>query len=302
MIKNSFKLIISIILIITTSACSSNSNSFWEFKPHFSTGTYIDAYAIIEDGKVNRMGIPKEDIDKMNDIINDKYGIQFIDDNRIYALKDFGKNYRIKFYNDFKMTVNGKEYIISKEKIRYSKYDYYLKLPVKITHTDYNGYILDTGEIEIIDTDGKIIRPKTEIPPILLKKIIYRRVFNNINGKEYIMSKEKIRYSEYDYDLKLPVKIAHTDYDEYILDIGEIEIIDTDGKIIRPRTKIPPILFKKTIYRTFVNDINGYDFDVYYRGWAEDYPKDPSTLKKMYNSIEEMKKSFKESKKEISNN
>ena len=227
MIKNSFKLIISIILIITTSACSSNSNSFWEFKPHFSTGTYIDAYAIIEDGKVNRMGIPKEDIDKMNDIINDKYGIQFIDDNRIYALKDFGKNYRIKFYNDFKMTVNGKEYIISKE---------------------------------------------------------------------------KIRYSEYDYDLKLPVKIAHTDYDEYILDIGEIEIIDTDGKIIRPRTKIPPILFKKTIYRTFVNDINGYDFDVYYRGWAEDYPKDPSTLKKMYNSIEEMKKSFKESKKEISNN
>ena len=227
MIKNSFKLIISIILIITTSACSSNSNSFWEFKPHFSTGTYIDAYAIIEDGKVNRMGIPKEDIDKMNDIINDKYGIQFIDDNRIYALKDFGKNYRIKFYNDFKMTVNGKEYIISKE---------------------------------------------------------------------------KIRYSAYDYDLKLPVKIAHTDYDEYILDIGEIEIIDTDGKIIRPRTKIPPILFKKTIYRTFVNDINGYDFDVYYRGWAEDYPKDPSTLKKMYNSIEEMKKSFKESKKEISNN
>ena len=211
MIKNSFKFIISIILIITTSACSSNSNSFWEFKPHFSTGTYIDAYAIIEDGKVNRMGIPKEDIDKMNDIINDKYGIQFIDDNRIYALKDFGKNYRIKFYNDFKMTVN---------------------------------------------------------------------------GKEYIMPKEKIRYSAYDYDLELPVKITNTNYNEYILDIGEIEIIDTDGKIIRPRTKIPPILFKKTIYRTFVNDITGSDYDVYYRGWAEDYPKDPSTLKKMYNNLE----------------
>ena len=302
MIKNSFKFIILTILVIIVNACSSNSNSFWGFKPHFLTGTYINSYAIIEDGKINRMGIPKEDIDKMNDIINDKYGIQFIDDNRIYALKDFGKNYRIKFYNDFKMTVNGKEYIISKEKIRYSAYDYYLKLPVKIRRTDYNGYILDTGEIEIIDTDGKIIRPKTEIPPILLKKIIYRRVFNNINGKEYIISKEKIRYSEYDYDLKLPVKIAHTDYDEYILDIGEIEIIDTDGKIIRPRTKIPPILFKKTIYRTFVNDITGSDYDVYYRGWAEDYPKDPSTLKKMYNSIEEMKKSFKESKKEISNN
>ena len=211
MIKNSFKFTVLIILVFIINACSSNSNSFWGFKPHFSTGTYIHSYAIIEDGKVNRMGIPKKDIDKMDSIINDKYGIQFIDDNRIYALKGGGENYKIKFYNDFKMTVN---------------------------------------------------------------------------GKEYIMPKEKIRYSAYDYDLELPIKITNTNYNEYILDIGEIEIIDTDGKIIRPRTKIPPILFKKTIYRTFVNDITGSDYDVYYRGWAEDYPKDPSTLKKMYNNLE----------------
>ena len=211
MIKNSFKFIILTILVIIANACSSNSKSFWGFKPHFSTGTYIHSYAIIEDGKVNRMGIPKKDIDKMDSIINDKYGIQFIDDNRIYALKGGGENYKIKFYNDFKMTVN---------------------------------------------------------------------------GKEYIMPKEKIRYSAYDYDLELPIKITNTNYNEYILDIGEIEIIDTDGKIIRPRTKIPPILFKKTIYRTFVNDITGSDYDVYYIGWAEDYPKDPSTLKKMYNNLE----------------
>ncbi|WP_074016012.1 hypothetical protein [Fusobacterium massiliense] len=211
MIKNSFKFIISTILVIIANACSSNSKSFWGFKPHFSTGTYIDAYAIIENGKINRMGIPKKDIDKMNDIINDKYGIRFIDDDRIYALKGGGENYRIKFYNDFKMTVNGKEYIIPKEKISYS-----------------------------VD----------------------------------------------DYDLELPVKITPTNYNEYILDIGEIEIIDTDGKIIRPRTKIPPILFKKTINRTYVNDITGSDYDVYYNGWAEDYPKDPSTLKKIYNNLE----------------
>ena len=211
MIKNSFKFIVLIILVFIVNACSSNSNSFWGFKPHFSTGTYIHSYAIIEDGKVNRMGIPKKDIDKMDDIINDKYGIQFID-NRIYALKGGGENYKIKFYNDFKMTVNGKEYIMSKEKIRQSI------------------------------------------------------------------------YNTYHYDL--PIKITNTNYNEYILDIGEIEIIDTDGKIIRARTKIPPILFKKTIYRTFVNDITGSDYDVYYRGWAEDYPKDPSTLKKMYNNLE----------------
>ena len=211
MIKNSFKFIVLIILVFIVNACSSNSNSFWGFKPHFSTGTYIHSYAIIEDGKVNRMGIPKKDIDKMDSIINDKYGIQFID-NRIYALKGGGENYKIKFFNDFKMTVNGKEYIMSKEKIRQSV------------------------------------------------------------------------YNTYHYDL--PIKITNTNYNEYILDIGEIEIIDTDGKIIRPRTKIPPILFKKTIYRTFVNDITGSDYDVYYRGWAEDYPKDPSTLKKMYNNLE----------------
>ena len=218
MIKNSFKFIVLIILVIITSACSSNSNSFWGFKPHFSTGTYIHSYAIIENGKINRMGIPKKDIDKMDSIINDKYGIQFIDDDRIYALKGSGENYRIKFYNDFKMTVN---------------------------------------------------------------------------GKEYIMPKEKIRYSAYDYDLELPVKITDTEYNEYILDIGEIEILDKNGKIIRPKTKIPPILFKKTINRTYVNDITGSDYDVYYNGWAEDYPKDPSTLKKLYNTREELEKSLK---------
>ena len=222
MIKNNFKFIVLIILVFIVNACSSNSNSFWGFKPHFSTGTYIHSYAIIEDGKVNRMGIPKKDIDKMDDIINDKYGIQFID-NRIYALKGDGENYKIKFYNDFKMTVNGKEYIMPKEKIR--------------------------------------------------------------------------EYSDNNYFYDLPIEIRRTNYNEYILDIGEIEIIDTDGKIIRPRTKIPPILFKKTIFRRFVNDINGNNYDVYYRGWAEDYPKDPSTLKKIYNSIEELQKSFRESKK-----
>ena len=211
MIKNSFKFIILTILVIIVNACSSNSNSFWGFKPHFLTGTYINSYAIIEDGKINRMGIPKEDIDKMDNIIDDKYGIGFIDDERIYALKGGGEKYKIKFYNDFKMIVN---------------------------------------------------------------------------GKEYIMPKEKIGYSVDDYDLELPIKIRRTNYNEYILDIGEIEIIDTDGKIIRPRTKIPPILFKKTIFRIYENDMMGSNYDVYYNGWAEDYPKDPSTLKKIYNNLE----------------
>ena len=101
MLKNSFKFIVLIILVFIINACSSNSNSFWGFKPHFSTGTYIHSYAIIENGKINRMGIPKKDIYKMGEIINDKYAIRFIDDDRI-APKDYNENYRIKFYNDFK--------------------------------------------------------------------------------------------------------------------------------------------------------------------------------------------------------
>ena len=206
MIKNSFKFIVLIILVFIVNACSSNSNSFWGFKPHFSTGTYIHSYAIIEDGKVNRMGIPKKDIDKMDDIINDKYGIQFID-NRIYALKGDGENYKIKFYNDFKMTVNGKEYIMSKEKIRQSV------------------------------------------------------------------------YNTYHYDL--PIKIKNTNYNEYILDIGEIEILDRNGKVIKAKEKIPPLVFKKIYYRVLIKSYGGSE-DIYYRGWAEDYPKDPSTLKKIY--------------------
>ena len=172
MLKNSLKFIVLIILVFIINACSSNSNSFWGFKPHFSTGTYIHSYAIIENGKINRMGIPKKDIYKMDDIINDKYGIRFIDDERI-APKDYNENYRIKFYNDFKMTVNGKEYIIPKEKIRYSAYDYDLELPVKITDTEYNEYILDIGEIEIVDKTGKIIKPKEKIPTLLFKKTVY---------------------------------------------------------------------------------------------------------------------------------
>ena len=229
MIKNSFKFIVLIILVIIVNACSSNSNSFWGFKPHFSTGTYIDAYAIMENGKINRMGIPKKDIDKMEEIIYEKYGIRFIDDNQIYAdnyiysAENSNKKYKINFYTDLKMIVNSREYIIPKEKIRKMN-----------------------------------------------------------NGICFI---------------ELPVSITTTNDNEYILDIGEIEITDSEGKVWKSRKKIPPILFKKTIFRRFINDINGNNYDVYYRGWAEDYPKDPNTLKKMYNSIEEIKKSIEKSKK-----
>ena len=51
-------------------------------------------------------------------------------------------------------------------------------------------------------------------------------------------------------------------------------------RILKAKEKIPPLLFKKTYYRVLIKNYIGSE-DIYYRGWAEDYPKDPSTLKKI---------------------
>ena len=92
------------------------------------------------------------------------------------------QSYYIKFYDDFKMTINGKEYTIPKEKIEEKeikwndgsitvKYKY--PVSVNILKTDDNEYILDIGEIEIVDKTGKIIKPKEKIPTLLFKKTVY---------------------------------------------------------------------------------------------------------------------------------
>ena len=96
------------------SACS----GLFEFKPYFTTFVYDHRiYGIIENGKINRMGISREKVNKMNHIISNKYGIKFSSKNRIYANEDSRTYYNIKFYNDLKFILNGKEYIIPKEKI-----------------------------------------------------------------------------------------------------------------------------------------------------------------------------------------
>ena len=92
------------------------------------------------------------------------------------------QSYYIKFYDDFKMIINGKEYTIPKEKIEEKeikwndgsitvKYKY--PVSVNILKTDDNEYILDIGEIEIVDKTGKIIKPKEKIPTLLFKKTVY---------------------------------------------------------------------------------------------------------------------------------
>ena len=209
-LKNRIKYLVLFTIMFIFSACS----GLFEFKPYFVTGTYNDdIYGIIENGKVNRMGVSRDNIDKVNSIISNKYGIKFNTGNRIYANEDSRTFYNIKFYNDLKFILNGKEYIIPKEKIVRKE--------------------RDQGDIWI------------------------------------------------EYSYPAPVDITKTNDDSYILEIGEIEILDRNGKVIKAKEKIPPLVFKKTYYRVLIKSYGGSE-DIYYDGWAEDYPKDPSTLKKIY--------------------
>ena len=208
--KNRIKYLALFTIMFIFSACS----GLFEFKPYFTTFVYDHRiYGIIENGKINRMGISREKVNKMNHIISNKYGIKFSSKNRIYANEDSQTYYNIKFYNDLKFILNGKEYIIPKEKIVRKE--------------------IDQGDIWI----------------------------------------------EYSYPAL--VDITKTNDDSYILEIGEIEILDKNGKVIKAKEKIPPLVFKKTYYRVLIKSYGGSE-DIYYDGWAEDYPKDPSTLKKIY--------------------
>ena len=145
-------------------------------------------YGIVENDKVNRMGLSKIYVDKMYEInmhkmehiIGEKYKIRFNSPTEIETYTE--QSYYIKFYDDFKMTINGKEYTIPKEKIeeKENKWNdgsitvkYKCLVPVNILKTDDNEYILDIGEIEIVDKTGKIIKPKEKIPTLSFKKTVY---------------------------------------------------------------------------------------------------------------------------------
>ena len=73
------------------------------------------AYGIVENDKVNRMGLSKIYVDKMYEInmhkmehiIGEKYKIRFNSPTEIETYTE--QSYYIKFYDDFKMIINGKE-------------------------------------------------------------------------------------------------------------------------------------------------------------------------------------------------
>ena len=145
-------------------------------------------YGIVENDKVNRMGLSKIYVDKMYEInmhkmehiIGEKYKMRFDSPTEIKTYTE--QIYYIKFYDNFKMTINGKEYTIPREKIEEKEnkwndgsitVEYKYPVPINILETHDNEYILDIGEIEIVDKNGKVIKAKEKIPPLLFKKSVY---------------------------------------------------------------------------------------------------------------------------------
>lgn len=214
--NNKLKLLYLIFIIITLSSC------------RYKDYRVEDVYGVIENGRVNRMGIPRYDLDKMNNIIRGEYGLRFRDwsfrDSMMISSRkknDNSKNYYIKFYDNLIAIVEGEKYIILKKNIIEEEYS-----------TDYPTYEI------------------------------------------------------YDPFLRLPSRKSYN----LILELGEIEIIDKDGNIIKERRKIPPLLFKKRFYDLESSFSEGFkNSDYIYDGWAEDYHKNKKKAIKDYNKFQERK-------------
>ena len=189
-----FNLLFLLIIIFSFTGCFN-----LKYKPKISkSGGYSRIYGILENGKINRMGIPENDIYKMNEIFGREYGISFyskydtITAMKVYNKnydnkKDFSKNQYIKFYDDIKVTIGEKIFIVPKEKIVLNEvkkgaifYEY--SIPVDIYETPYDTLIVNLGTIEIYDETGKIQRPKRKIPPVLIKKTFFIQRVNTLKG------------------------------------------------------------------------------------------------------------------------
>lgn len=172
-----------------------------KYKPKISKSRgYNRIYGVLKNGKIDRMGIPENDIYKMNEIFGKEYGISFKGYyNEIIAMKrynkdynydiDFGKFQYIKFYDDIKVTIGEKELIIPKEEIVLEKtfdgdpiYEY--PIAIDIFKTSHDSLIVDLGTIEIYDETGKIQRYKRKIPPVLIKKTFFIQRVNTLKGTD----------------------------------------------------------------------------------------------------------------------
>lgn len=172
-------------------------------------------YGIVKNGKVDRMGIPRNDYDKMNLIISEKYGIYFHNGIDHIIISSNLKNQFIKFYDDVEFIVKEKKYIVQKENIiEYSYKPFYEiininNFPIDLTSPDFNDLILELGEIDIVDKSGNIIKRKQKIPPLLFKKRYYKEKYGQrYEHSGWIISSPPVIYKGWaeDYDKKKVIK------------------------------------------------------------------------------------------------
>jgi len=197
--KNRVKVFLLFLFMVIVTNCST--------VPRISNYFLYKLYGVMENGKINRMGLSKENYYTMIENIRRKYHIVIsnkADYIEIFSNEDLENYNYIKFYNNPKIIVNGKEYTLDKEQIRINRID-----------------------------------------------------------------------SSINYELNpIPDEIADIKYDTYILNVGEIEITTQDKKVVLPRTKIPPLVFKKVYSKVLYKDMFGIDQEELYRGWAEYYKGD----------------------------
>ena len=168
-------LIVSIVFLILFSACSMVAiYQIATWKPKILVDLDIKVYSIYKNGKFTRESLKEKDIEKLSYQIADNYGLHLYN-GRIGTRGEYS---RILFYDDIKVTINNKTVIIPKDKIKEKKltdigyiYDYSIE-PLKFNYFSTEGFIIDLGTIEIIEKNGKIVKEKRKIPPIMLKNTV----------------------------------------------------------------------------------------------------------------------------------
>ena len=171
------KYIIAIIIFsILFGACSTIIGIYQaaNWKPKILVDLDIKVYSIYKDGKFTRDGFKENEIYQLSYKIIDDYGLVLYN-GRIATRGEYSK---IIFYDDIKVTLNNKTIVIPKDKIKQEKiryggyvYDYSIS-PLEFNEFSTEGLIIDLGSIEIVEKDGKIVKEKRKIPPIMLKNTI----------------------------------------------------------------------------------------------------------------------------------
>ena len=169
-------ILITIVFSILFGSCSTIIAIYQiaTWKPKILVDLNIEVYSVYKNGKFTRDGLKEKEITKLGYQIVDDYGL-YLYNGRIGTRGEYSK---IIFYDDIKITINNKTVVIPRDKIKEKKitdigyvYDYSIE-PLKFDEFSTESFIIDLGTIEIVEKDGKIVKEKRKIPPIMLKNTI----------------------------------------------------------------------------------------------------------------------------------